>query len=222
MDPTWSQPPHLPWNPTIHYTPRCVFGLHAQSSETNSENCSPFENHSYSRLLIWINTLLIYYLYNQHRFLCTMVLPECRRFSSCTLVPRAIWWTEWSKVGQSWNTYRWQVSLLPKGNKIECSKETNVQYFIRGKLWHVICCLCITSTPHVLQGLIETLRLSLPSEKRTQYQLEAKFAADGHPVLLSVNVTHGLNRKISVSAKLRNVFIKDASFSGKSFIFGQY
>ncbi|KAB5579798.1 hypothetical protein PHYPO_G00199100 [Pangasianodon hypophthalmus] len=64
---------------------------------------------------------------------------------------------------------------------------------------------------YYLKGLIETL--SLPSEKKTQYHLEAKFAADGHPVILSVNVTHGLNRKINVSAKLRNVFIKDASFS---------
>lgn len=70
----------------------------------------------------------------------------------------------------------------------------------------------------MLQGLIETL--NLPSEKRTQYQLEAKFAADGHPVILSANVTHGLNRKINVSAKLKNVFIKDAAFSGKTFIFG--
>ncbi|KAI5612641.1 hypothetical protein C0J50_4373, partial [Silurus asotus] len=69
-------------------------------------------------------------------------------------------------------------------------------------------------------GLIDTL--SLPTEKRTQYQLEAKFAADGHPAILSVNVTHGLNRKFSVSAKLRNVFIKDASFLGKNFILGQH
>ncbi|XP_058251674.1 apolipophorins isoform X3 [Hemibagrus wyckioides] len=64
---------------------------------------------------------------------------------------------------------------------------------------------------YYLKGLIETL--NLPSEKRTQYQLEAKFAADGHPVILSANVTHGLNRKINVSAKLKNVFIKDAAFS---------
>ncbi|XP_046708205.1 uncharacterized protein LOC124387728 [Silurus meridionalis] len=63
---------------------------------------------------------------------------------------------------------------------------------------------------YYLKGLIDTL--SLPTEKRTQYQLEAKFAADGHPAILSVNVTYGLNRKFSVSAKLRNVFIKDASF----------
>lgn len=73
---------------------------------------------------------------------------------------------------------------------------------------------------YLFQGLIDTI--SLPSEKRTQYQLEAKFAADGHPVMLSVNVTRGHNRKISVSAKLRNVFNKDASFSGKTFNFGQH
>lgn len=59
--------------------------------------------------------------------------------------------------------------------------------------------------------------LSLPSEKRTHYQLEAKVTADGRPVILSVNVTNGLSRKISVSAKLSNVFSKDASFSGKTF-----
>ncbi|XP_047657702.1 uncharacterized protein LOC113644112 isoform X2 [Tachysurus fulvidraco] len=64
---------------------------------------------------------------------------------------------------------------------------------------------------YYIKGLIETLSLS--AEKRTLYQLEAKFAADGHPAILSANVTHGLNRKINISAKLRNVFIKDASFS---------
>ncbi|XP_049338919.1 uncharacterized protein LOC103023384 isoform X1 [Astyanax mexicanus] len=64
---------------------------------------------------------------------------------------------------------------------------------------------------YYLKGLIETV--SLPSEKRTHYQLEAKVAADGRPVILSVNVTHGLSRKISVTAKLRNVFSRDASFS---------
>ncbi|XP_072544439.1 uncharacterized protein [Salminus brasiliensis] len=64
---------------------------------------------------------------------------------------------------------------------------------------------------YYLKGLIETL--SLPSEKRTHYQLEAKVAADGRPFILSVNVTHGLSRKISISAKLRHVFSRDASFS---------
>lgn len=76
----------------------------------------------------------------------------------------------------------------------------------------------VSSVHPVFQGLIETL--SLLSEKRTQYQLEAKFAAEAHPVILFVNVTHGLNRKISVSARLKNVFLKDATFSGKTFIFG--
>ncbi|XP_076828214.1 apolipophorins [Brachyhypopomus gauderio] len=64
---------------------------------------------------------------------------------------------------------------------------------------------------YYLKGLKETT--SFPSETRTHYELEAKIAANGLPVLLSVNVTHGPSKKISVSAKLRNVFSKDASFS---------
>ncbi|XP_035391907.1 uncharacterized protein LOC113570078 [Electrophorus electricus] len=71
--------------------------------------------------------------------------------------------------------------------------------------------LRIDDSYYYLKGLKETI--SLQSEKRTHYELEAKITANGHPVVLSVNVTHGLSRKISVSAKLRNVFIKDASFS---------
>ncbi|XP_037400850.1 uncharacterized protein LOC108437497 isoform X3 [Pygocentrus nattereri] len=83
--------------------------------------------------------------------------------------------------------------------------EVNGQWSGRAEL------LVDDSYHYYLKGLMETL--SLPSEMRTHYQLEAKVAADGRPVTLSVNVTQGLSRKIGVSAKLRNVFSKDASFS---------
>ncbi|XP_066536340.1 uncharacterized protein [Hoplias malabaricus] len=64
---------------------------------------------------------------------------------------------------------------------------------------------------YYLKGLIETL--TLPSEKRTHYQLDARMTEDERPVVLAVNVTQGLSRKISISARLKNVFSKDASFS---------
>lgn len=55
---------------------------------------------------------------------------------------------------------------------------------------------------------------TLLSEQRTRYHLEAKMAADGHPMILSANVTRGLGRKTSFSATLKNVFRETASLSG--------
>lgn len=40
------------------------------------------------------------------------------------------------------------------------------------------------------------------------------MAADGHPMILSANVTRGLGRKTSFSATVKNVFRETASLSG--------
>lgn len=62
------------------------------------------------------------------------------------------------------------------------------------------------------QGLVDTQ--TLLSEQRTRYHLEAKMAAEGHPMILSANITRGLGRKSSLSATLKNVFRETASLSG--------
>nr|XP_033505718.1 uncharacterized protein LOC117271565 [Epinephelus lanceolatus] len=54
---------------------------------------------------------------------------------------------------------------------------------------------------------------TLLSEQRTRYHLEAKMAANGHPMILSANVTRGLGRKTSFSATVKNVFRETASLS---------
>uniref|UniRef100_A0A0E9PWM9 Uncharacterized protein n=2 Tax=Anguilla anguilla TaxID=7936 RepID=A0A0E9PWM9_ANGAN len=54
----------------------------------------------------------------------------------------------------------------------------------------------------------------LPTEQRLLVHLEAKITAEGHPIILSANITRGMGRKISVSAKLKNLFRETASFSG--------
>lgn len=54
----------------------------------------------------------------------------------------------------------------------------------------------------------------LPTEQRVLSHLEAKMMSDGHPIILSANITRGMGRKISVSVKLRNLFRETASFSG--------
>ncbi|XP_035276169.1 uncharacterized protein LOC118228818 isoform X3 [Anguilla anguilla] len=53
----------------------------------------------------------------------------------------------------------------------------------------------------------------LPTEQRLLSHLEAKITAEGHPIILSANITRGMGRKISVSAKLKNLFRETASFS---------
>ncbi|XP_031416008.1 uncharacterized protein LOC116218434 isoform X3 [Clupea harengus] len=64
---------------------------------------------------------------------------------------------------------------------------------------------------YYLKGLMETL--SLPTEKRQQYRLEAKGTAHGRPIILSVDIAQGLDRRISVTAMLKNIFKDTASFS---------
>uniref|UniRef100_G3PU39 Uncharacterized protein n=1 Tax=Gasterosteus aculeatus TaxID=69293 RepID=G3PU39_GASAC len=61
------------------------------------------------------------------------------------------------------------------------------------------------------QGLVDTQ--TLLSEQRTRFHLEAKVAADGHPMILSANVTRGLGRKTRFSATVKNVFRETASMS---------
>lgn len=55
---------------------------------------------------------------------------------------------------------------------------------------------------------------SLPSEKRQQYRLEAKGTAPSRPIILSVDIAQGVDRRISVAAMLKNIFKETASFSG--------
>lgn len=55
---------------------------------------------------------------------------------------------------------------------------------------------------------------SLPSEKRQQYRLEAKGTASSRPIILSVDIAQGVDRRISVAAMLKNIFKDTASFSG--------
>ncbi|MEQ2190447.1 hypothetical protein XENOCAPTIV_018800 [Xenoophorus captivus] len=68
-----------------------------------------------------------------------------------------------------------------------------------------------------LQGMVDST--SFQSEQRTRYHLEAKTAADEHPMILSANVTRGLGRKSSFSATLKNIFRETASLSGDTLLF---
>ncbi|XP_069367779.1 uncharacterized protein [Paralichthys olivaceus] len=76
----------------------------------------------------------------------------------------------------------------------------------RGKLE-----LVIDGVHYHIMGLVDTQ--TLLSEQRTRYHLEAKMAADGHPMILSANITRGLGRKTSLSATLKNVLRETASLS---------
>ncbi|XP_032387729.1 apolipophorins [Etheostoma spectabile] len=71
--------------------------------------------------------------------------------------------------------------------------------------------LLIDGVHYYIMGLVETQ--TLLSEQRTRYHLEAKMAANGHPMILSANVTRGLGRKTSFSATVKNVFRETASVS---------
>ncbi|KAG5286655.1 hypothetical protein AALO_G00017330 [Alosa alosa] len=64
---------------------------------------------------------------------------------------------------------------------------------------------------YYLKGMMETF--SLPTEKRQQYRLEAKGTARSRPIILSVDIAQGLDRRISVAAMLKNIFKDTASFS---------
>ncbi|KAM7379044.1 hypothetical protein PAMP_004619 [Pampus punctatissimus] len=71
--------------------------------------------------------------------------------------------------------------------------------------------LLIDSTLYYIMGLVDTQ--TFMSEQRTRYHFEAKMAADGHPMILSANVTRGLGSKTSFSATVKNVFKETASLS---------
>ncbi|XP_068593999.1 uncharacterized protein [Cebidichthys violaceus] len=71
--------------------------------------------------------------------------------------------------------------------------------------------LLIDGFHYYVMGLVDTQ--TLLSEQRTRYHLEAKMAADGHPMILSANVTRGLGRKTRFSATVKNVFRETASLS---------
>ncbi|CAK6952249.1 uncharacterized protein LOC121908222 isoform X2 [Scomber scombrus] len=71
--------------------------------------------------------------------------------------------------------------------------------------------LMIDNALYYIMGLVDTQ--TLVSEQRTRYHFEAKMAADGHPMILSANVTRGLGRKTSFSATVKNVFRETASLS---------
>ncbi|XP_026169161.1 uncharacterized protein LOC113134139 [Mastacembelus armatus] len=71
--------------------------------------------------------------------------------------------------------------------------------------------LTVDGFQYYIMGLVDTQ--SLLSEIRTRYHLEAKMAADGHPMILSANVTRGLSKKTSFSASLKNVFRETVSLS---------
>ncbi|XP_070774929.1 uncharacterized protein [Enoplosus armatus] len=71
--------------------------------------------------------------------------------------------------------------------------------------------LLIDGVHYYIMGLVDTQ--TLLSEQRTRYHLEAKMAANGHPMILSANVTRGLGRKTSFSATVKNVFKETASLS---------
>ncbi|KAL2097205.1 hypothetical protein ACEWY4_006412 [Coilia grayii] len=64
---------------------------------------------------------------------------------------------------------------------------------------------------YYLKGVMETL--NLPTEKRQQYRLEAKGASHGRPIILSVDMAQGLDRRVSMAAMLKNIFKDTASFS---------
>ncbi|KAM7401003.1 hypothetical protein PAMA_005280 [Pampus argenteus] len=71
--------------------------------------------------------------------------------------------------------------------------------------------LLIDSTLYYIMGLVDTQ--TFMSEQRTRYHFEAKMAADGHPMILSANITRGLGSKTSFSATVKNVFKETASLS---------
>ncbi|XP_031710756.1 uncharacterized protein LOC116387634 isoform X2 [Anarrhichthys ocellatus] len=71
--------------------------------------------------------------------------------------------------------------------------------------------LLIDGFHYYVMGLVDTQ--TVLSEQRTCYHLEAKMAADGHPMILSANVTRGLGRKTRFSATVKNVFRETASLS---------
>uniref|UniRef100_A0A7N6A2B4 Vitellogenin domain-containing protein n=1 Tax=Anabas testudineus TaxID=64144 RepID=A0A7N6A2B4_ANATE len=71
--------------------------------------------------------------------------------------------------------------------------------------------LTIDGVYYYIMGLVDTQ--TLLSEQRTRYHLEAKMAADKHPMILSANVTRGLGRKTSFSATVKNVFRETLSLS---------
>ncbi|XP_028831417.1 uncharacterized protein LOC114787739 [Denticeps clupeoides] len=64
---------------------------------------------------------------------------------------------------------------------------------------------------YYLKGLMDTV--TLPTERRQQYRLEAKVTTDGRPIILSVDFIHGLNQRTSMSVVLENVLKDTASFS---------
>ncbi|XP_059200428.1 apolipophorins [Centropristis striata] len=72
--------------------------------------------------------------------------------------------------------------------------------------------LLIDGVHYYITGLVDSQ--TLLSEQRTRYHLEAKLAANGHPMILSANVTRGLGRKTSFSATVKNVFRETVSLSG--------
>ncbi|KAM8851209.1 uncharacterized protein AB9W97_022010 isoform 3-T3 [Spinachia spinachia] len=69
----------------------------------------------------------------------------------------------------------------------------------------------IDGSHYYVMGLVKNQ--TLLSEQRTHFHLEAKVAADGHPMILSANVTRGLGRKTRFSATVKNVFRETASMS---------
>ncbi|XP_054870046.1 uncharacterized protein LOC111586552 isoform X1 [Amphiprion ocellaris] len=71
--------------------------------------------------------------------------------------------------------------------------------------------LSIDGVRYYVMCLVDTQ--TLLSEQRTRYHVEAKMAADAHPMILSANVTRGLGRKTSFSATVKNVFRETASLS---------
>ncbi|CAG5896969.1 unnamed protein product [Menidia menidia] len=71
--------------------------------------------------------------------------------------------------------------------------------------------LVIDSARYYVMGLVDTH--SILSEQKTRCHLEAKMAANEHPMILSANITRGLGRKTSFSATLKNVFRETASLS---------
>ncbi|XP_057713493.1 uncharacterized protein LOC130929889 [Corythoichthys intestinalis] len=71
--------------------------------------------------------------------------------------------------------------------------------------------LMIDGVHYYLMGLAD--QQTLISELRTRYHVEAKMSAEKNPIILSANVTHGLGRRMSFSATVKNVFTIPASFS---------
>ena len=55
---------------------------------------------------------------------------------------------------------------------------------------------------------------TLLTERRSRYHLEAKWAPSTPPMILSANVTRGLDRKISFSAIGKNVFRETLTLQG--------